>query len=119
MIDDVKPLTAKAKLALSRAELLAAMGYEHVHGELDQRPKVVELPSAADRLKLNVISTRLKQSLIGRWWSRHPLSSVVDLAEPFYKTLPRATPQSSSHTAPERARCSRSSSRGAFCPSQR
>ena len=46
MTDLVEPLDAKAKLAVSRAQLLAAMGYEQVQRDVTQPAEVAKLEAA-------------------------------------------------------------------------
>tara|TARA_Y100001972_G_C7660621_1_gene333154 strand:- start:1003 stop:1455 length:453 start_codon:yes stop_codon:yes gene_type:complete len=82
MTDLVEPLDAKAKLAVSRAQLLAAMGYEQVQRDVTQPAEVAKLPAPRKPARSS-ISERVSQSLLGRWWRRHPLSTFVELGEPF------------------------------------
>lgn len=82
MTDLVEPLDAKAKLAVSRAQLLAAMGYEEVQRDVTQPAEVAKLPAPRKPARSS-ISERVSQSLLGRWWRRHPLSTFVELGEPF------------------------------------
>ena len=92
MIDSVEPLTAKAKLALSRAELLAAMGYEEVKNEANGVLAVAEVPEPQRRPTVATISAKISRSVVGRWWRRHPLSSVMQVGQPFLETYARRHP---------------------------
>lgn len=86
MIDAAKPLTAKAKLALSRAELLAAMGYEALDSATDGAATVAPLPKPASTSAGASIAAKVSQSFVGQWWHRHPLNSVVQLGQPFLES---------------------------------
>ncbi|MDM0078500.1 hypothetical protein QTH90_29115 [Variovorax sp. J2P1-59] len=74
MNDSFKPLTPKDKLALSRAELLAAMGYQQIDGPLGTT-EAQALPTPH-----RVSSDRL--GFLARWWRRHPASTALELMEP-------------------------------------
>lgn len=73
MNDSFKPLTPKEKLALSRTELLAAMGYQQIDGPLGTA-EVQALPSP------HRLSDRL--GFLARWWRRHPASTALELMVP-------------------------------------
>lgn len=95
MSDNTSPLTAKAKLALSRAELLGAMGYEELKGEasgVSEAARVVELPKPASTSALSGLSDRVSDSVVGSWWRRSHFSSVVELSEPFLEDYARRHP---------------------------
>jgi hypothetical protein len=92
MIDTVKPLTAKAKLAVSRADLLSAMGYEEIKGRVNDAAKVVELPEPVRTSILSNVSEKVSRSVVGSWWRRNPLSSVVQLSEPFLENYAKRHP---------------------------
>jgi len=92
MNDAVKPLTVKAKLALSRAELLAAMGYEEVHGAMGGTASVVELPRLEASSGASALAARAGRSVLGRWWHRHPLHGVVQLGQPLLERYARRHP---------------------------
>lgn len=86
MTDTVRPITAKAKLAVSRADLLAAMGYEEVRRVSNEAGPVVEvaqLPNHPKAGPIDALNNRVRSSWLGRWWRRNPMSSVVELGEPF------------------------------------
>ncbi|MDQ7957753.1 MAG: hypothetical protein RET84_17720 [Pseudomonadota bacterium] len=90
MTDSIKPLTAKAKLASSRAELLAAMGFERLESGGTNETDVVQrakFPPARP-----TFSNRVSQSVIGSWWRRSHLSSAFELAEPFLQDYARRHP---------------------------
>jgi len=82
LIDAVEPIDAKAKLALSRAELIAAMGYEEIRSETDGAMRVLELRRPAPASRTSAIGAALSRSTLGRWWHRNPLSGVVELGRP-------------------------------------
>lgn len=95
MSDSTSPLSAKAKLALSRAELLGAMGYEELTSEasgVSEAAKVVELPKPASTSALSDLSAKVRDSAVGSWWRRSHLSSVVELSEPFLEEYARRHP---------------------------
>ena len=83
MADAVTPGTAKAKLALSRAELVAAMGFAAVQSATEEDAvKVVELPRRESRSMASAVAATARESVLGRWWRRHPINSVFQLGEP-------------------------------------
>jgi hypothetical protein len=86
MTDAVQPLTAKAKLALSRAELVAAMGYEALESATDGAPAVAPLPKPERHSAAASIAAKVSRSVVGQWWHRHPLNSVVQLGQPFLES---------------------------------
>jgi len=92
MIDTIDPLTAQAKLALSRAQLLAAMGFEEVKDAVDGSFRVRDLPRTGKRSAGASFGARVGRSVIGRWWRRQPLSSVVQLGQPFLETYAHRHP---------------------------
>lgn len=95
MSDNTSPLTAKAKLALSRAELLGAMGYEELQSEpsgVSEAARVVELPKPASTAALSGLSDRVSDSVVGSWWRRSHFSSIVELSEPFLEDYARRHP---------------------------
>ncbi|MEJ8852184.1 hypothetical protein [Variovorax rhizosphaerae] len=92
MTDAVDPLTAKAKLALSRAELLAAMGYEELRNSADDRTTVVPRLHHEGRASASGLGAKLARSAVGRWWHRHPLSGVVELGQPLLQDYARREP---------------------------
>ncbi|MDM0108846.1 hypothetical protein QTH97_28155 [Variovorax sp. J22R24] len=75
MNDSFKALTPKDKLALSRAELLAAMGYQQVDGTVGITDVQALAPpqgwTADGRL-----------GFLARWWRRHPASTALELVKP-------------------------------------
>ncbi|MDM0001193.1 hypothetical protein QTI24_21480 [Variovorax sp. J22P240] len=75
MNDSFQVLTPRDKLALSRAELLAAMGYQQIEDTLGT-PEVQALP--APRASLG--SSR--PGFLSRWWRQHPASTAMELLEP-------------------------------------
>jgi hypothetical protein len=92
MIDPIKPLTAKAKLALSRAELVAATGYEEVKSATHDAVSVLELPRSAGSSSASAIGAKVGRSVAGRWWHRHPLSSVFQLGQPLLERYAQRHP---------------------------
>ena len=95
-MDEMTPLSAKASLAVSRAELLAAMGYEAVAQTVnsagDAAVQVIELPHDERTSAAAALGARLSRSLVGRWWRRQPISSVVQLGQPLLETYARRHP---------------------------
>lgn len=83
MIDTVKPLTARAKLALSRTQLLGAMGFEELKGVANEPSHVVELPKVESNSVISGFRAKVSDSIVGSWWRRSRLSSMVELSEPF------------------------------------
>ncbi|MEJ8851838.1 hypothetical protein [Variovorax rhizosphaerae] len=93
MTDAVDPLTAKAKLALSRTELLAAMGYEVVRNAAEDGARVVPLlPREESEHASPTLGTKLGRSAVGRWWRQHPLSDVFELGRPLLQDYARTEP---------------------------
>lgn len=91
MADRLPPLTPKQKLALSRAELLAAMGYQAVTPSEAIAPQHM----AAQRLHDMAAPAPRRASrrgVLARWWARHPLNSAVDLGRPFLEEMARRQP---------------------------
>lgn len=82
MTDTDGPLTAKMKLAQSRAELLAAMGYREVlEGQVEERIEPLE-PGAAAIASSRSKPMRFALPLLSKWWQGHPARNVVDLTLP-------------------------------------
>jgi hypothetical protein len=79
-------LTPKQKLALSRAELLAAMGYHEAvpNDAAAQRAGASPLPRNGVPPRP---AKRRSRGVLARWWSRHPLHSAVDLGRPFLEDM--------------------------------
>jgi hypothetical protein len=82
MAETIGPASARAKLALSRAELLAAMGFQEIKGEIDEARSLQKLPRPESTTASGKIGARLSHSMLGHWWRRHPLSSAFDLGQP-------------------------------------
>ena len=83
-------LTPRQRLALSRAELMATMGYRQLHAEVDtavdaaaqwSERRAPAAPTLADRM-----GAKLGLDILGRWWRRHPVSSVVQLSTPLLES---------------------------------
>ena len=82
-------LTAREKIALSRAELMAAMGYRATYAAADMAAAQhleatrtrTRAPTLADR-----VGAKLGLDIVGRWWRRHPMSSVVQLSTPLLES---------------------------------
>jgi len=92
MIDAVKPRAAKAKLAQSRAELVAAMGYEEVKSATNGAVSVVELPRSGTGAGASAVAARAGRSVVGRWWLRHPLNSALQLGQPLLERYAQRHP---------------------------
>ncbi|SFP84312.1 hypothetical protein SAMN05216567_10995 [Variovorax sp. OK605] len=77
-------LSPKEKLALSRAALLAAMGYRTIESETG--PQVVRLARERGRNAVGSgagVEERVERSVLGRWWRRSHLSTIAELGTPF------------------------------------
>jgi hypothetical protein len=88
MNDASTPLGAKAKLALSRAELLAAMGYH----ALDDQIGLQVAPNAPTHHSQSRLGAMLDDTVVGQWWRRHPLRDVVELSRPALEGYARRHP---------------------------
>lgn len=84
------PLTPKQKLALSRAELLEAMGYHDIAPSDAVAPQLVSTRDIRGVLPPPRPTTR--RGVLARWWSRHPLNSAVDLGRPFLEHMAERQP---------------------------
>lgn len=77
-------LTPKEKLALSRANLLAAMGYRNVPTDAgEQIVRVAEKPAESAATWAGRVEDKIERSVVGRWWRRSHLSTVTELGRPF------------------------------------
>jgi hypothetical protein len=77
-------LTPKERLALSRASLLAAMGYRNVVTDTgEQIVRVVKEPAAAADTWTRRVEDKIERSVVGSWWRRSHLSTVTELGRPF------------------------------------
>lgn len=79
-------LTPKERLALSRASLLAAMGYRKVATDTgEQIVRVVKEPepAAAAATWSRRVEDKIERSMVGSWWRRSHLSTVTELGRPF------------------------------------
>lgn len=91
MTDNEGPLTAKMNLALSRAQLLAAMGYQEVlNASGDDRIEPLRA-DPAEPAPTQVGPTRLVPPL-SRWWRHHPARNAVELARPLLESYGRQHP---------------------------
>lgn len=63
-------LSAKARLAQSRAALLAAM-----------TPRVSDAPPPSTLI--GKVEAKVERSVVGRWWRRSHMSSAVEIGTPF------------------------------------
>ena len=90
MTDAVPPLAAKAKLAQSRSQLLAAMGFEQLRTDADEVVAVERVPAATSGLA--AIEDKINRSPIGRWWHRNALRSYLQLGEPLLENYARKHP---------------------------
>lgn len=84
------PLTPKQKLALSRAELLEAMGYHDIAPSDAMAPQLVSTRESRSGTPPPRPTTR--RGVLARWWSRHPLNSAVDLGRPFLENMAERQP---------------------------
>lgn len=84
------PLTPKQKLALSRAELLEAMGYHDMAPSDAAAPQLVSTREPRGGTPAPRPTTR--RGVLARWWSRHPLNSAVDLGRPFLEHMAQRQP---------------------------
>jgi len=84
------PLTPKQKLALSRAELLEAMGYHDMAPSDAAAPQLVSTREPHGGTPTPRPTTR--RGVLARWWSRHPLNSAVDLGRPFLEDMAQRQP---------------------------
>lgn len=84
------PLTPKQKLALSRAELLEAMGYHDIAPSDAVAPRLVSAREPRGGVPAPAPTTR--RGVLARWWSRHPLNSAVDLGRPFLENMAERQP---------------------------
>lgn len=95
-MNDETPFDAKAKLAASRAGLLAAMGYEQpgkdVHPMVSSAGTLVSIAPAGRTSAAAALSKKVGRSVVGRWWRRHPISSVVQIGQPFLESYARKHP---------------------------
>jgi hypothetical protein len=83
-------LTPKQKLALSRAELLEAMGYHDIAPSDAVAPQLVSAREPRGGVPAPAPTTR--RGVLARWWSRHPLNSAVDLGRPFLESMAERQP---------------------------
>jgi hypothetical protein len=84
-------LTPKQKLALSRAELLEAMGYHEIAPNAGAAPQRGAAHLARPGAPMRP-TTHRSRGLLARWWSRHPIHSAVDLGRPFLEDMARRQP---------------------------
>lgn len=86
-MDIENTLSAKAKLALSRAELLGAMGYEEIVAaegdEPELRATATPRPSMLAKIGLGAL---------GSWWTRHPVNTVVEMSRPVLESYAHRYP---------------------------
>lgn len=92
MNDSVNPTTAKAKLALSRTALLGAMGYERAKEAVEDTQMSGTVRAIHTPARPSALRSRISQSVLGRWWQRHPMSSVVELGQPFLQHYAQRNP---------------------------
>ncbi|MDM0010595.1 hypothetical protein QTI51_37775 [Variovorax sp. J22G73] len=92
MTDSTTPLSAKAKIALSRSQILAAMGYEEVQGAPAAALKVIALPKSRRTSALSNLGDKIGQSVVGSWYRRSAISTALQLAEPVLKAYARKHP---------------------------
>lgn len=85
----------KERLALSRAALLAAMGYRST--DTPTGPQLVRIAKARGRTAAHAddtasdglgrladrVEAKVERSVLGRWWRRSHLSTAVELGTPF------------------------------------
>lgn len=92
MADSTTPLTAKARLALSRTELLAAMGFEEVESAVEGVLPIRQVPRPEADSMAGRMAHKLSDSAVGQWWQRHPMSSVVELGNPLLRRYAQQHP---------------------------
>ena len=69
------------------------MGYEEVRSEVSGVLDMVELPGTQKKSSsLSTIGGKVSRSIIGRWWRRHPLSSVMQVGQPFLESYAQKHP---------------------------
>ena len=85
-------LSAKAKLAASRADLIAAMGYELTTGEKENPPTVATVAPLPETRVKRAVERRVRRGIVANWWHRHPLSGTMELAQPFLQDYARRQP---------------------------
>ena len=89
MAEDVKTLAqAKARLAASRAALVAVMAPAHPRPPVrSARPAFQAAQPGDESSSPGSLSQRVQQgvsqSVVGRWWRRSHLSTATELATPF------------------------------------
>lgn len=115
MNDSVNPTTAKAKLALSRTALLGAMGYERVKDAVEDTQMSGTVRAIHTPARPSALRSRISQSVLGRWWQRHPMSSVVELGQPFLQHYAQRNPGKLSPTVRAQAHSCGSSNHGSCC----
>ncbi|MDM0117260.1 hypothetical protein QTI66_34640 [Variovorax sp. J22R133] len=87
MIDAAKALTARERLAHSRAEILGAMGFEAVKNEENEVVAVVDVsPSGGGRVG------PMSNSIVVKWWHRSPMGSAAELGLPLLEKFARKSP---------------------------
>jgi len=80
------PLTPRQKIALSRAELMAAMGYRVATSALDTATQRLDEVARPAPTLASRVGAKLGLDIVGRWWRRHPVSSVVQLSTPLLES---------------------------------
>ena len=78
-MDIESTLSAKEKLALSRAQLLGAMGYEEIVAEGGAGQDLALRATAEPRRSM---LAKIGLGALGNWWTRHPLNTVVEMSRP-------------------------------------
>lgn len=102
MSDTPNMPTPAQRLALSRAALLAELGYERID-PLDAGPAALDeatlrpvqpLAPTPQRTQgpVGALGTRLRGSLLGRWWQRSDLRHVPELVLPAVESYARVHP---------------------------
>jgi len=89
MSNSIDPATAKARLAASRADMIAAMGYELLPDAMGDERNSIRLGESGARL---VAGGRTKRSAVGRWWHTHPLNDALQLGRPFLEDYAQRQP---------------------------
>ena len=83
-------LTPRQRLALSRAELMATMGYRLPQGDVD--PAVDAAAQWSERVPpaaptwVDRMGGRFGLDILSRWWRRHPVSSFAQLSTPLLES---------------------------------
>ena len=95
MAEAAQPPVVKSKLAASRAELLAAIGYDLAIVKAPESPEVPDEPVLVPTVSAQASPTvgrYVRRGMLANWWHRHPMSGAVELAEPYLRDIARREP---------------------------